>query len=324
MVVGPEGAQDRHRLAEHGVEVCAASHLPSVSLSETVPWRNLGAAAKVVAMSQPTNTSTASETDIAAAADRLAAAIASGTPCAPVRDLIGADDLVAAYAVQRRVDEIRRQGGAVVVGRKIGLTSVAVQQQLGVDQPDLGVLYADMEFPAGGVIPMSRLIQPKVEAEVAFVLGADLVDGPLDSAQVRGAIDHAVAAIEICDSRIESWDIKFGDTVADNASSGVYVLGTERRTLDEVEPAGVVMSMSVDGTEVSTGVGTACLGDPIEAVVWLARTARELGQPLTAGQVILSGALGPMAPVTAGNEVTVTVSGLGSVTTSFSSEEDNA
>ena len=275
-------------------------------------------------MSQPSNSSTASETDIAAAADRLATAAATGVPCAPVRDLIGSDDLVAAYAVQRRVDEIRRNAGAVVVGRKIGLTSVAVQQQLGVDQPDLGVLYADMDFTGSDSIPMDRLIQPKVEAEVAFVLGADLVDGPLDNAQVRDAIEYSVAAIEICDSRIESWDIKFGDTVADNASSGVYVLGTERHTLAEVEPADVVMSMSVDGTEVSTGVGTACLGDPIEAVVWLARTARELGQPLTAGQVILSGALGPMAPVAAGNVVTVNVSGLGSVTTSFSTKGDIA
>lgn len=268
-------------------------------------------------MSQPSNSTTVSESDIAAAADRLATAAATGVPCAPVRDLIGSADLVAAYSVQRRVDEIRRQAGAVVVGRKIGLTSVAVQQQLGVDQPDLGVLYADMDFAAGGEIPMDRLIQPKVEAEVGFVLGADLIDGPLDSAQVRGAIDYAVAAIEICDSRVESWDIKFGDTVADNASSGVYVLGTERRTLAEVEPADVVMSMTIDGTEVSSGVGTACLGDPIEAVVWLARTARELGQPLTAGQVILSGALGPMAPVAAGNVVTVNITGLGSVTTRF-------
>ncbi|MCJ0904307.1 2-keto-4-pentenoate hydratase [Rhodococcus sp. ARC_M6] len=275
-------------------------------------------------MSQLTNTSTASEADIAAAADRLATAISNGVPCAPIRDLIGSDDLIAAYAVQRRVDEIRRQAGAVVVGRKIGLTSVAVQQQLGVNQPDLGVLYADMEFPAGGVIPMDRLIQPKVEAEVAFVLGADLVDGPLDRNQVRDAIDYAVAAIEICDSRIENWDIKFGDTVADNASSGVYVLGTDRRTLDEVEPTEVVMSMTIDGVEVSTGVGTACLGDPVEAVVWLARTARELGQPLTAGQVILSGALGPMASVGAGNSVTVNVSGFEPVTTSFSSEGDKA
>lgn len=278
-------------------------------------------------MTQPPNTMTASESDIAAAAERIATAAATGVPCAPVRTLIGSADITAAYAVQLRVDELRREAGAVVVGRKIGLTSEAVQQQLGVDQPDLGILYADMEFGDGSAIPMNRLLQPKVEAEVAFVLGADLVDGPLDRDQVRGAIEYAVAAIEICDSRIESWDITFGDTVADNASSGVYVLGAQRRTLAEVEPAQVVMSMTVDDAEVSTGTGSACLGDPIEAVVWLARTARDLGRPLTAGQVVLSGALGPMAPVAAGNVVTVNISGLGSVTTRFvenSSEGHNA
>ncbi|MFE3293181.1 2-keto-4-pentenoate hydratase [Rhodococcus sp. NPDC059234] len=268
-------------------------------------------------MNQPTNAVPAREADVAAAADRLTSAAAAGVPCAPVRDLIGSDDLAAAYAVQNRVNGLRQQAGAKVVGRKIGLTSVAVQQQLGVDQPDLGVLFEDMDFADGADIPMSRLIQPKIEGEVGFVLGADLIEGPLDAAQVRGAIDYAVAALEICDSRIENWDIRFGDTVADNASSGVYVLGTERRTLDEVEPVEVTMSMEVDGREVSSGNGAACLGDPIEAVVWLARTARELGQPLLAGQVILSGALGPMAPVGAGNTVTVTVSGLGTVTARF-------
>lgn len=273
-------------------------------------------------MSQPTNSIAASESDIAAAADRLASAAATGVPCAPVRDLIGADDLVAAYAVQQRVNDRRQAAGAVVVGRKIGLTSVAVQQQLGVDQPDLGVLFEDMDFANGADIPMSRLIQPKIEGEVGFVLGADLVDGPLDADQVRGAIEYAVAALEICDSRVENWNIRFGDTVADNASSGVYVLGTERRTLDEVEPIDVTMSMEVDGVVVSTGNGAACLGDPIEAVVWLARTARDLGQPLLAGQVILSGALGPMAPVAAGNTVTVTVSGLGTVTARFVEEKE--
>ncbi|MFC9789450.1 2-keto-4-pentenoate hydratase [Rhodococcus sp. NPDC127528] len=273
-------------------------------------------------MNQPTNSVPAREADVAAAADRLVSAAAAGVPCAPVRDLIGSDDLAAAYAVQNRVNGLRQEAGAKVVGRKIGLTSVAVQQQLGVDQPDLGVLFDDMDFPNGADIPMSRLIQPKIEGEVGFVLGADLIEGPLDAAQVRGAIEYAVAALEICDSRIENWDIRFGDTVADNASSGVYVLGTERRTLDEVAPVDVTMSMAVDGREVSSGNGAACLGDPIEAVVWLARTARELGQPLLAGQVILSGALGPMAPVGAGNTVTVTVSGLGTVTARFVGEKE--
>ncbi|WP_027502140.1 2-keto-4-pentenoate hydratase [Rhodococcus sp. UNC363MFTsu5.1] len=273
-------------------------------------------------MSQPTNSIAASESDIAAAADRLAAAAAAGAPCTPVRELIGADDLAAAYAVQQRVNDLRQQAGAKIVGRKIGLTSVAVQQQLGVDQPDLGVLFDNMAYADGADIPMSLLIQPKIEGEVGFVLGADLAEGPLDAAQVRGAIEYAVAALEVCDSRIENWDIRFGDTVADNASSGVYVLGTERRTLDEVAPVDVVMSMAVDGQEVSSGNGAACLGDPIEAVVWLARAARDLGQPLLAGQVILSGALGPMATVAAGNTVTVTVSGLGTVTARFVGEKE--
>ncbi|MFD4295471.1 2-keto-4-pentenoate hydratase [Rhodococcus sp. NPDC058505] len=268
-------------------------------------------------MSQPTNSIAASESDIAAAADRLAAAAADGVPCAPIRDLIGEANLEAAYAVQQQFNERRVQAGARIVGRKIGLTSKAVQEQLGVGQPDLGVLFDDMDFADGSDIPMSRLIQPKIEGEVGFVLGKDLIDGPLDAAQVRDAVDYAVTALEICDSRIQGWDIRFSDTVADNASSGVYVLGTERRTLDEVEPVNVTMSMSVNGVEVSSGNGAACLGDPIEAVVWLAQTARELGQPLRAGQVILSGALGPMAPVQAGDTVTVTVSGLGSVTTRF-------
>lgn len=268
-------------------------------------------------MSQSTNTTAVSDADIAAAADRLVSAAAGGTPCTPIRDLIGESDLVAAYAVQQRFNDSRTQAGAVVVGRKIGLTSKAVQEQLGVGQPDLGVLFDDMAFENGADIPMTRLIQPKVEGEVAFVLKKDLVDGPLDDAQVRDAIDYAVAALEICDSRISNWDIRFGDTVADNASSGVYVLGTERRTLDEVTPVDVTMSMSIDGTEVSTGNGAACLGDPVAAVVWLARTARELGQPLKAGQVILSGALGPMAAVGAGSTVSVTVSGLGTVTARF-------
>lgn len=268
-------------------------------------------------MSEQTSPQSVSDAAIAAAADRLAAAAAAGVPCEPIRDLIGADNLEAAYAVQQRFNELREAAGAKVVGRKIGLTSVAVQQQLGVNQPDLGVLFEDMDFANGADIPMTRLIQPKIEGEVGFVLAKDLIEGPLDTAQVRDAIEYAVAALEICDSRVQNWDIRFGDTVADNASSGVYVLGTERRTLDEVSPIDVEMTMSVDGREISTGNGAACLGDPIEAVVWLAQTARELGQPLLAGQVILSGALGPMAPVAAGETVTVTVSGLGTVTAKF-------
>lgn len=253
---------------------------------------------------------------IAEATQRLIDAYESNTAGPYLRDLIGERNLPAAYAVQEQFNATRLAKGAVVVGRKIGATSLAVQNQLGVDQPDLGVLFADMDF-TGADVPMDRLISPKIEGEVGFVLKADLAEGDLDAEQVRAAIDHAVVALEICDSRIENWDIAFADTVADNASAGVFVLGTEKKTLDEVTPVDVEMTMTVNGEVVSTGNGAACLGDPVNAVVWLARMARDLGEPLRAGQVILSGALGPMAPVKSGDEVTVTVSGLGSVTTRF-------
>lgn len=251
------------------------------------------------------------------AAQRLENAAAGNEPCDPVRDLIGRNDLAAAYAVQDAVTERRVHGGDQIVGRKIGLTSLAVQQQLGVDRPDFGVLFDSMGHADGATIVAAGVMQPRVEAEIAFVLGADLADGPLDAAQVRAATDHVVAALEVCGSRIRDWDISFGDTVADNASAGAFVLGTDRRGLDEVVPAEVEMTMSIDGEEASMGNGAACLGDPVEAVVWLARTARELGNPLCAGQVILSGALGPMRPVVAGQRVTATLSGLGSVSADF-------
>lgn len=254
---------------------------------------------------------------VAEAAARLHDAAASRQPCPPVRDLIGSDDLHAAYAVQRRNTDARIAAGVTVVGRKVGLTSSAVQVQLGVDQPDFGILFADMAHPNGAEVPVDAVMQPRVEAEVAFVLKADLADGDLDDEQVRAAVDYAVAALEVCGSRIGGWDISFGDTVADNASAGAYVIGTEKRTLEEVVPRDVVMSMTVDGEEVSTGNGAACLGDPINALVWLARQARDLGEPLRAGQVVLSGALGPMKPIEPGARVQAHITGLGAVSMSL-------
>ncbi|WP_200426193.1 2-keto-4-pentenoate hydratase [Streptomyces sp. NE5-10] len=266
----------------------------------------------------PQNHRTVGTDSIAAAAARLREAAATGTPAAPVRDLIGRDDVTAAYAVQQLLTADRIRAGATVVGRKIGLTSEAVQRQLGVDQPDFGVLFDDMAHADGATVPADAVLQPRVEAEIAFVLGADLAEGPLDDAQVRAAIDHAVAAIEICGSRVADWDISFGDTVADNASAGGYVLGTRRVPLAGFDPVAAEMTLAVDGETVSTGSGAACLGDPVNAVVWLARQARDLGEPLRAGQVVLSGALGPMRPVAPGATVHATVTGLGTVSLTFS------
>ncbi|MPY55939.1 2-keto-4-pentenoate hydratase [Streptomyces spongiae] len=256
------------------------------------------------------------------AAARLAAAFDEGCPVAPVRDLIGSHDIAAAYAVQQELTRRRQAGGAVVVGRKIGLTSPAVQQQLGVDQPDFGVLFADMDVSAEPEVPSARLLQPKAEAEIAFVLKEDLAEGDLDPAQVRAAVDYAVAALEIVDSRIADWDISLADTVADNASSGLFVLAGHRLTLADFQPRETTMRLYADDVLVSEGNGAACLGDPLDALAWLARTARDLGDPLRAGQVILSGALGPMVPAPPGTRIRAEISSLGTVSATFSEKKD--
>ncbi|NMO01484.1 2-keto-4-pentenoate hydratase [Gordonia sp. TBRC 11910] len=236
---------------------------------------------------------------ITRAARRLLTATDFRSPCPPVRDLIGSTDVTAAYAVQQLLTQDRIDRGGVVVGRKIGLTNPVVQQQLGVDRPDFGVLFADMDY-TGTPIPQTAVLQPKVEAEVAFVLGEDLV-GDLSVETVRRAVASSHAAIEVVDSRVSQWDISYADTVADNASAGLYVLGD--RLPAGVNPSSVTMTMSVNGATTSTGYGTDCLGGPLNAVLWLAETARDLGEPLRAGHVILSGALGPMVAVRPGDHV---------------------
>ncbi|MFE6487847.1 2-keto-4-pentenoate hydratase [Streptomyces sp. NPDC057757] len=255
------------------------------------------------------------------AAERLAQAELKLVPCAPVRDLLGTTDVDAAYAVQRRLTARRLAAGAVVTGRKIGLTSTAVQRQLGVGQPDFGVLFGDMDASGPGPVSTARLLQPKVEAEIAFVLGADLDAEDLDLAAVRASVEHATAALEIVDSRVADWDIAITDTIADNGSSGLYVLGDIGVPLKAFEPRDAVMCLYADGQLVSEGLGTDCLGDPLEALLWLARTAREYGDPLRAGQVVLAGALGPMVSVRAGVTVRAEISGLGTVHATFTDKE---
>jgi 2-keto-4-pentenoate hydratase len=261
-------------------------------------------------------------TAVIRAADRIRSAVRDHRTVAPVRDLIGADNVTAAYAVQREVTRARVAGGAKIVGRKIGLTSPAVQRQLGVDQPDFGVLFADMDVSTMDEVPSARLIQPKAEAEIAFILDRDLTDVEVDATAVRAAVAYAVAALEIVDSRIAAWDIALADTVADNASSGLFVLGTRRLTLNQFEPRDVTMRLHADGLLVSQGNGAACLGDPLNALAWLARTAVAFGEPLRAGQVILSGALGPMVPTTPGVSVRADITALGEVTATFSAKEE--
>ncbi|MBK3563039.1 2-keto-4-pentenoate hydratase [Streptomyces sp. MBT62] len=264
------------------------------------------------------------EAAVAEAVVRLTRAARDRQPCAPVRDVLGATDISLAYAVQQRVVADRIAAGARVVGRKIGLTSESVQRQVGVDRPDFGVLLADMDVSALPAVPSERLLQPRVEAEIAFVLAADLDDDDLDIERVRSAVAYGVAALEIVDSRVADWDIAITDTVADNASSGLFVLGGERVELKAFEPRDVTMRLYADGELASEGNGTACLGDPLAALLWLARTAREFGDPLRAGQVVLSGALGPLVPTPPGVTVRAEMSGLGTVTATFSDAVESA
>jgi 2-keto-4-pentenoate hydratase len=264
-------------------------------------------------------------TGVGEAAARLAAAADRRRPCPPVRDLLPAGDINAAYAVQTALIGARTSNGATLVGWKIGLTNPKVQAQLGVDQPDFGKLLDDMACLQDTAVDHSRLLQPRIEAEIAFVLTGDLDQpGDISTSAVRAAAGYAVAALEIVDSRIAGWDISIVDTVADNASSGLFVLGATHTPLHRLDPAAVGMSMTRNGEVVSTGSGADCLGDPLTAVAWLATTARDYGQPLRAGDVILSGALGPMVPVAPGDTFQAEFTSLGSVHASFTTHTQEA
>lgn len=191
-----------------------------------------------------------------------------------------------------------------------------MQAQLGVDAPDFGTLLSDMTVAPDDPVGPGRLLQPRIEAEVAFVMGADLDVVDPTAEQVAAAVATAHPALEIVDSRIAGWDISLADTIADNASSGLHTLGAGI-PLADVDTAGVRMALRRDDEVVSTGRGADCLGGPLLALAWLARTATKLGQPLRAGEVVLSGALGPMVPVNPGESYTAHISGLGRVDAVF-------
>jgi 2-keto-4-pentenoate hydratase len=225
----------------------------------------------------------------------------------------GIAGLSAAYAVAEINTRARLEEGRRIIGMKVGLTSRAVQQQLGVDQPDFGMLFDDMEFLNQQELPTQRLIQPKVEAEVAFVVGRDVAGQAPSYGEFLACLAYALPAIEVVDSAIADWKITLVDTVADNASSGLFVLGDQPVGIGQLSLADLGMQMTKNGQPVSTGNGAACLGHPLRAAWWLARTMAERGQGLKAGQVILSGALGPMAPVQAGDLVQAQIGALGTV-----------
>ncbi|WP_441960094.1 2-keto-4-pentenoate hydratase [Mycolicibacterium houstonense] len=254
-----------------------------------------------------------SPTAILDAAERLRTAARTGVPCPPVRDLLGADGIEAAYGVQRLLVSERVAQGARIVGAKIGLTAPVVQQQFGVFEPDFGALLDDMVFCHRQPVPLSRFLKPRAEGEIAFVLGRDIDKPGASVADVLLATEFVLPAIEIVDSRIAGWDLTIADTVADNASAGAVVLGTTAHRLIGLDLSRIGMVFERDGEAVSHGAGHACLGSPVTAVAWLAREMYRRGSPLRAGDTVMSGALGPMVAVDAPGRFRLRLDTLGDV-----------
>lgn len=243
-------------------------------------------------------------------AARLRQAYHRGT-VAPLRDGLDPADVEGAYAVQSLNTQHWLESGRRIIGKKIGLTSEAVQKQLGVNQPDFGVLFSDMEVSDGGKLDPRKVLQPKAEAEIALVLGQDVKSLDADAGEIAAAVDYVVPAIEIVDSRIEDWKITFADTVADNGSSAFFVLGKQRTRLGDLDLRTCGMILEVNGVLASMGVGAACLGSPLNAAAWLASTLAARGEPLRAGDLVLTGALGPMVTLAPGDAVRVSIGGVG-------------
>jgi 2-oxopent-4-enoate/cis-2-oxohex-4-enoate hydratase len=227
-----------------------------------------------------------------------------------------------AYAIQQRMVARRLEEGEWVIGKKIGVTSEVVQQMLDVHQPDFGILLSGMHYEDGSAIPMDTLIQPRAEGEIVFYLKHALRGPGISAEQVLAATDSVAACFEIVDSRIMDWKIRIQDTVADNASCGVFVIGKERVAPAALDLTACEMVIEKNGEVVATGVGAAALGHPANAVAWLANELGARGISLNAGEPILSGSLAPLIPVAAGDALTVRIDGIGSCTVSFTETDE--
>lgn len=221
------------------------------------------------------------------------------------------------YHIQQRMVGLRIDKGARVVGKKIGVTSAAVMNMLGVNQPDFGYLLDDMIFNEGEAIAMASLIQPKAEGEIAFIMKKDLLGPGITVADVLAATEGVMACFEIVDSRIRDWKIKIQDTVADNASCGVMVLGDKLVDPRKVDLMTCGMVIEKNGEIIGTGAGAATMRSPVNAIAWLANTLGALGIPLKAGEVVLSGSLAAMFPIAAGDDFRASIGGIGSCSVRF-------
>lgn len=249
--------------------------------------------------------------------DALLEAAASGEPIAPPRQLLEGMDLDDAYRVQTHQLTRHIEEGRQLAGRKIGLTSLAMQAQLGVDSPDFGFFFKDMVFAAGDRIPTSSFISPRVEPELGLVLGHTLRGPGVTIEQAREAVDTVLPALEIIDSRVRDWDITLVDTVADNASCGAIVLSETPVDAPLKALAEIPCALRIDDAIVEEGQGTAVMGDPVEPLVWLANVLGERGEAIAAGHVVLTGSFTKAVPVVAGQTVTADFGRYGSLTIDF-------
>mgnify|MGYP000846192875 FL=1 len=249
--------------------------------------------------------------------DELYDALINRKAVAPLTDREADITIEDAYQIQQRMIQRRLDAGETIIGKKIGVTSKVVMDMLKVSQPDFGMMTSGMVFNEGESIDTSTMIAPRAEAEVAFVLKSDLMGPGVTAADVLRATDFVVPCFEIVDSRIQDWKIKIQDTVADNASCGVLVLGGRRKSPADIDLALAGMVLEKNGEIISTSTGAAVQGSPVNAVAWLANTLGNLGIGLKAGEVILSGSQSPLVPVKAGDSLVCNVGGLGGTSVRF-------
>ena len=266
----------------------------------------------MTARTQPSRTGT-----LDGFAAELLDATTSLTPVAPLRDRLDHMDLADAYYVQTAQLEHHLAAGRVLAGRKVGLTSLAMQQQLGVDSPDFGFFFHDMVYGDGARIPASGFIQPKVEPEFGFVLKETLSGPGVTIEQAAAAIGAVYPAIEIIDSRITDWNIRLVDTVADNASCGAIAVGSVPLDVDPAAALDVSCSLVIDGEVTGSGTGIDVMGHPVAPLAWLANVLGEQGVALEAGQLILPGSFTQAMPVVADSTATADFGPLGSLTIHF-------
>ena len=254
---------------------------------------------------------------IASLGDRLFDALISRTPIAPLTATHPDMTIEDAYHVQQRMIARRLEQGERIIGKKIGVTSTAVMNMLGVHQPDFGYLLDSMVYNEGESVEMDALIQPKAEGEIAFLLKKDLQGPGVTAADVLAATEGVMACFEIVDSRIQDWKIRIQDTVADNASCGVFVLGDQLVDIANLDLALAGMVLEKNGEIVVTGAGAATMAHPVNAMVWLANMLGTLGIALKAGDIVLSGAMGAMVPVVKGDNLRMTIGGIGGCSVRF-------